>query len=150
MSGSGSDDARGICSRLQLCYMRSNPEVLALYFGEVSVSILFIGGGVFVNVAILQFANIEAGCERDFDGSYRTCDKRLYAPKRARAGGKRRRGSMDICVFLNVFALSPLHPPTWLRGHMSRALPRRCLRAATGTECGRRRWWRLSRRSRVL
>jgi MFS family permease len=47
-------------SRLDLWSRR--PEVAATYLAEVGTSVLFIGGGVFVNVAILDFANKAAGC----------------------------------------------------------------------------------------
>lgn len=42
--GAGSAPARSTCGRLQLCYMVSNPEVLATYLAEVGTSILFISG----------------------------------------------------------------------------------------------------------
>jgi hypothetical protein len=57
-------------SRLELCAQSHNPEVRATYLAEVGTSVFFIGGGIFVNVAILRFANEEAGCVPDESGSF--------------------------------------------------------------------------------
>lgn len=64
-----------------LCAYSAKPEVLASYMAEVGTSLLFIGGGVFVNTAVLRLANEAAGCLPDDDGSFQACTHRLFGSR---------------------------------------------------------------------
>lgn len=67
-----------------MCAYSAKPEVRALYMAEVGGSLLFIGSGVFVNVAILRLANEAAGCLEDADGSFQV-QKTARIPSGSRA-----------------------------------------------------------------
>lgn len=64
--------------RLNPCASSEKPEAIASYCADAGTSILFLGAGVFVSVAVLRLANEEAGCPPDADGVFVACEGRVY------------------------------------------------------------------------
>lgn len=75
----GAVAAEGCCASTKQFFLYDNHrrDVQAFYFNQFGRSILFISF-MFLSLGVLEFANQQAGCPQNENGSYQNCDNKVY------------------------------------------------------------------------